>query len=285
MWTSVQRARCLLNLVGTPGEDKSQQIDDCKHANISTTEYDLIYWPAPLRRAETRIDPYACTDEYMLRYYAFQFDRSAPIARCSWCKDVQPTSPPTALPTPLPTSFPTPPPTAAPTPMPTRGRGEGCKLTMFKEEHFKGQHETLKFDLKKCVKGHICSGTDYIGGFMNNHVKSWKASGSQCKFCFYGVAEYHHFLGARRATAVRRSSKRFRKVSSVIILDTRYDTNCPRMRDSYDSTLGNTDDKSGDGQDEEVAEEGAEEQSDWESVQDAPADQSYALLQKKKKHL
>lgn len=238
-YISLARVKCYLNVFTlTDATKKTAELNKCRATDFSTTKYNLNYWPAPDKQPMMGKRPYACIQDFRSKYYT-GFPLGAPVNKCQWCSAHTPTPPPTPEPTASPTPFPTPPPTAPPTPPPTLAKGEGCEITFFSKKHFRGTKGTWKFP-----------GTKFVGAMMNDKLQSWKAKGSQCKFCFYKHSKYIKFLGDRLAAkSSKLSDKPFAKglepervmmkqVSSIRILDMRYTRNCPGSKPSWAAGAG-----------------------------------------------
>lgn len=227
-WRSVQRIKCFLRVFAPKANEIAETIETCRAKTFHTDKYDLNYWDAPTKYDPLIVEPYACSVDYVSRYYTNKFDdKYAPATACRWCSAHRPTPPPTPELTPEPTPWPTPPPTAKPTPVPTKARGEGCKLKLYPQKNFGGTPLTIKFDETACADDPYCYGMWFVGQDANDKTKSWKAEGDQCKFCFYKHANYYDLLGSHLATEVKDNGPAIQQLSSVRILDMRYEQFCP----------------------------------------------------------
>lgn len=229
-WRAVQRIKCFLTVFsgGSSSTSTSEKIDACRKKKFHTDKYDLNYWDAPGKYGPLKVQPYACSADYVAQYYRNKFhNKYAPANECKWCSAHRPTPPPTPELTPEPTPWPTPPPTAKPTPAPTKARGEGCKVKLYRRKNFGGTPLTIKFDNKDCGNDKYCYGKAFIGHNSNDKTKSWKAEGDQCKFCFYKHANYYDLLGSHLATEVKDNGPAIQQLSSVRILDMRWQQFCP----------------------------------------------------------
>lgn len=228
-WKALARVKCYLNVFSKSYSSKKDEMQKCRTTDFSTTAYNLNYWTAPRKFSRVSRRPYPCNPDYVAKYYTSTFDKFAPASKCQWCAAHTPTPPPTPEPTPFPTPFPTPPPTKPPTPPPTLAKGQGCKITIYSKKKFRGRRKSFKFP-----------GKWFVGNWLNDKLQSWKATGSQCKFCFYKHARYKDWVGDRLAAKVRKLSTKsakkglpseqemMRQMSSVRILDMRYTTKCPK---------------------------------------------------------
>lgn len=227
-WSAVARIKCFLKVFTIKGnKEKTDQIENCRQKTFGTNEYNLFYWPAPHKKARKEIMPYACTDKYVALHYTNRFDdKWAPKTKCRWCSAHKPTPPPTPEPTPMPTPFPTPPPTTAPTPSPTKAEGQGCWIEIFTKKRFKGASLNIRYK-KKSSQRYITDKIIQRGGLV-----SWKAGGSQCKFCFYAKSGFFgQLLGSRIAPKKGASSApSLIRTKSIKIIDKRFATRCPRTQ-------------------------------------------------------
>lgn len=231
-WRALKRITCFLGVFTLDAEDKSAKITKCREKVFTTDEYNLVLQPAPAMLPPPKQLPFACTPEYVAKYYDAKKLGGKIEKQCEWCGGNEPTPPPTPMPTADPTPFPTPEATAKPTPPPTKARGEGCKITFFIGKNFGGGvGKTLKWTNPKDNMRRL----HYVTGAFNDKIKSWKAKGDQCKFCFYEDSNNKgKLLGSRRAVKEKDAGAALLPTSSIIIIDTRFTKFCPDKKMGVD---------------------------------------------------
>lgn len=231
-WRALQRITCFLGVFTKDSDDKDAEISRCRMKVWTTDKYNLYLPPAPQMGSTPGVGHFACTPEYVAKYYEIaSFKRWKVGERCEWCAAHKPTPPPTPVPTPVPTPFPTPPPTQKPTPPPTKYRGQGCWVRIYTKKKFKGKNKQYTFRKSQCsIKGKPCYHVSYVGGNYNDKMKSWKAGGGQCHICFYKHANFIDLLGEYSQKSMKKSGKKLKQMSSVMIIDTRFDKKCPQYK-------------------------------------------------------
>lgn len=228
-WSAVARIKCFLKVFTVKtNKEKTDQIDLCRNKEFSTTIYNVYYKEAYKKEERKKIEPFACTDTFVARYYTKQTDvKLAPFKKCRWCSGFKPTPPPTPEPTPLPTPFPTPPPTKKPTPAPTKAKGEGCKIFVHSKPDIKRRQPWL---LVRYSSGR--NQKTLRNKFDEASIASFKALGEQCKFCFYTKKNFKGtLLGSRiplkETGLIKKKTEALKDAKSIKIIDSRFVSKCP----------------------------------------------------------